>query len=41
MLLTTLNAEDTSSLIMICNHVQHNIQVNKIAMILSFQVSFL
>lgn len=41
MLLIPLNAEDTSSLIRICNHIQHNIQVNKIAMILWFQVSFL
>lgn len=40
MLLIPLNAEDTSSLIRICNHIQHNIQVNKIATIL-FQVSFL
>lgn len=41
MLLIPLKAGDTSSLIRICNHIQHNIQVNKIAMILWFQVSFL
>lgn len=40
MLLIPLKAGDTSSLIRICNHIQHNIQVNKIATIL-FQVSFL
>lgn len=41
MLLIPLKAGDTSSPIRICNHIQHNIQVNKIAMILWFQVSFL
>lgn len=41
MLLIPLKAGDTSSLIRICNHIQHNIQVNKIATILLFQVSFL
>lgn len=41
MLLIPLKAGDTSSPIRICNLIQHNIQVNKIAMILWFQVSFL